>query len=341
MRKLSAGRLELGLVAAGAALLATLILRVGPAAIAADIGLVGWGFLPILAAESPVVLFSAAGWWYAIEPARRKLSLLRLSLFRCAAEGVNHLTPTATIGGEFVRARMATPYLGAKEAASSVTLAKFTETAGQYVFVVVGLLLLFGEFESLRVYRPYLVMVLVPSVIGVFLLGLLLRRGLFSTGASVLGRISAIRRALENYGPHLSAIDSAIRESLERRPLDLAKSILLLGLSFATRAVEIWIILRLLGLPTSPAACVGIEVLSVLINSLFFFMPAKMGTQEGGKMLIFGLLGLPPEKGLVLGLVRRAREITWDLFGLLVYTMERRRSQAWAADAPPVGSDDV
>jgi hypothetical protein len=71
-----------------------------------------------------------------------------------------------------------------------------------------------------------------------------------------------------------------------------------------------------------------VEVLSVAIDALFFFVPAKAGVQEGGKALIFRLLGLDPAKGLVVGIVRRLRELTWSLAGLVVLARYQARKRA-------------
>ena len=74
--------------------------------------------------------------------------------------------------------------------------------------------------------------------------------------------------------------------------------------------VEVYIILNCLQLAPTWGAAFTVEMLSVAIDALFFFVPAKAGMQEGGKVLIFSILGLDPAKGLVLGIVRRLRELT-------------------------------
>jgi hypothetical protein len=70
----------------------------------------------------------------------------------------------------------------------------------------------------------------------------------------------------------------------------------------------------------------------VTIDGILFFVPAKAGTQEGGKMLIFSLLGLDPAKGLSLAIARRIRELTWAGIALLIWRRQRslKRNQGWA-----------
>ena len=62
-----------------------------------------------------------------------------------------------------------------------------------------------------------------------------------------------------------------------------------------------------------------------MIDTLLFFVPARVGTQEGGKYAIFRLLRLDPRVGFALGLVRRLRELVWALVGLAVLAGWQRR----------------
>ena len=60
------------------------------------------------------------------------------------------------------------------------------------------------------------------------------------------------------------------------------------------------------------------ETGSVLIVGILFFVPAKVGTQEGGKVFLFSALGLDPVRGLTVGIVRRIRELAYAGLGLAV-----------------------
>ena len=54
-----------------------------------------------------------------------------------------------------------------------------------------------------------------------------------------------------------------------------------------------------------------ITSLTVIINSLFFFMPSNIGVLEGGQVFLFLALGLAPAHGLSLGIVKRIRKLLW------------------------------
>jgi phosphatidylglycerophosphate synthase/uncharacterized membrane protein YbhN (UPF0104 family) len=319
---------EIGLFAAGVLLLVLLVREVGWERLLADISLIGWGFTLVWAQEILAFGASTIGWMYAIAPAARRVPFLRLASFRLAGEGINHLTPTATMGGEFVRARLLSRHLGSRDGTAAVTLAKFAETAGQVLFITLGLALLLPFVEGLGPYRWGMMAVVCSATAGVVLLWRLLDRGFFALAARRLSALGIARGWFTRHGEEIGAIDTLIRECTRTRPSDVAKSIFWYGAAFAASAIEVWIILRLLGLPAPWHTVIGVEVLAVLIDGLLFFVPAKMGTQEGSKMLIFLILGLPPEKGLAMGLIRRARELVWDLVGLLIYAVIRTRSGA-------------
>jgi hypothetical protein len=54
-------------------------------------------------------------------------------------------------------------------------------------------------------------------------------------------------------------------------------------------------------------------------------VPATLGVQEASGMLIFALLGLPPELGLATMLLKRVREIGYSLLGLALLARLRPR----------------
>jgi len=90
-------------------------------------------------------------------------------------------------------------------------------------------------------------------------------------------------------------------------------------------AVEVSLALYLLRIPLTLERVLVIEILSTTIDAILFFVPGKVGTQEGGKVLIFSMLGLDPAQGLSFAIMRRIREMTWAGIGLLVLSRDARR----------------
>jgi uncharacterized membrane protein YbhN (UPF0104 family) len=88
------------------------------------------------------------------------------------------------------------------------------------------------------------------------------------------------------------------------------------------------LMLYFLGIPLSVTRVVVVEVVSSTVDALLFFVPGKIGTQEGSKVLAFTILGLDPAKGMSLAILRRIRELTWAAIGLVLLSRLRRGRRA-------------
>jgi hypothetical protein len=65
-----------------------------------------------------------------------------------------------------------------------------------------------------------------------------------------------------------------------------------------------------------------------------FFVPAKVGTQEGSKVIVLAALGLNPALGLTVGIAGRIRELTYAGLSLIALGCLCTRPPAGAAHAP-------
>ncbi len=315
--------IEWGLFVVGAALLIFLISRTGVDNLYADITLIGWGFVLVLAQEIVAHTANTLGWHFAISPEKRTVSFARLFVFRLAGDGINHLTPTATIGGEFVKARLMQPYTGGKESTSSVTISKFAETAGQTVFIALGFILILPFLDELGVYRWVLFGVVLLFTLIIIILLVLFEKGFFRITAKSISSLGIAKKWISGYSENIEQIDATIRRCTGERRKDLFLSVMFYTIAYTATVIEVWIILYFLGLPTDWYLIVGIEVLAVLIEAVTFLVPFKIGTQEGGKMLIFKIFSLDPAKGLALGVIKRGRELFWSFVGLVMYAVVR------------------
>ncbi len=91
--------------------------------------------------------------------------------------------------------------------------------------------------------------------------------------------------------------------------------------AWTVSAGEGWLALKLLGHPLPLADVLALECIIFAIRSGAFFVPAALGVQEGGYLLLGAALGLPPEVALAVSLLKRGRAIilgvpalaTWQL----------------------------
>lgn len=265
---------------------------------------VGWGMALIVGQEIVAHLFNALAWRFAFAPGdARAFPLGELVRLRVAGDAVNYLTPTATLGGEVARAAMLRGGRDPGVRAVSVIVAKSTQTLAQALFVTAGLVLVASEWSSpaaLRSPRPWAVVAAVASLGALGLFGF---RSRWRSGASRLWQ---------------RAFGARVIEFVRRYPERMALSTGMFALGYAWGVFEAYWICRFLGLRVPIVTALAIEVLSITVDGLLFMVPAKIGTQEGGKVAVFAALGLPVALGFAFGVARHVRELVWAGLGVLL-----------------------
>jgi putative membrane protein len=301
----------------GLLLLGFLIRELGAAAVLANLQLVGWGMVPIILQEAVSYLANTLGWLAAFPQPRPAIPLLQLVQARMAGDAVNYTTPTATLGGEFVRTRLLRGRAANTSIVASVAVAKLAQTVGQIAFVLVGLAIVLDDTPLPAATRYGLLFGL--AVFSALVIGLVFvqRRGMFAPLLRLFERLGLPARAPE-VARRLQRLDDEIARIHANANGAFVLSSACFFVGWCMGVVEIYLILWFLGVPVSVHRALTVEVLSVAIDGMLFFVPAKAGTQEGGKVLIFTVLGLDPAKGLALGIIRRIRELTWASVGLLI-----------------------
>jgi glycosyltransferase 2 family protein len=310
----------------GLALLGFLIWKLDARHVFANLRLVSWGIIPIIMQESVAFVANTLGWWAAFPSPRPTIPFTQLLAARVAGDAVNYVTPTATLGGEFVRTRFLRGQAAGTSLVASVAVAKLGQTIGQIAFVIIGLAVILddtplpapvrhGLLGGLAAFSMLAVVLVVAQRRGMFapLLRLAQRVGL-PTDAPLMRRLHHLDEEIARF--HGNA-DGAFF---------LSSACFFAGWTMGV--VEIYLILWFLGVPVTVQRALTVEVLSVAIDGMLFFVPLKAGTQEGGKVLIFTILGLDPAKGLALGILRRIRELTWASIGLLILSRQQLTPRA-------------
>jgi putative membrane protein len=301
----------------GLVLLGFLIRELGASSVLANLRLVGWGIVPIILQEAAAYLANTLGWRAAFPQPRPAISLRRLLAARIAGDAVNYVTPTASLGGEFVRSRLLRGQATNTAIVASVAVAKLSQTVGQIAFVIVGLAIVLDDTPLPAGIRHGLLGGL--GALSALVVGLILvqRRGMFAPLLRFCERLGLPARAPE-FTRRLQHLDEEIARihAAANGAFFLSAACFFAG--WIMGVVEIYLILWFLGVPVTVHRALTVEVFSVAIDGMLFFVPAKVGTQEGGKVLIFTILGFDPAKGLALGIVRRIRELTWASVGLLI-----------------------
>ncbi|MBI5629458.1 MAG: flippase-like domain-containing protein [Elusimicrobia bacterium] len=306
------------ILAAGLATMALLLWRFEPALVWARIRGLGFGFLAILAFQIFDHMLNALGWRFAFSGGDAKgIPFLALIRGRVAGDGVNYLTPSGTIAGELIRPGLLVGFAPEPVRNASVVVAKLSQALGQALFILLGMLFVInGKLNLLSgTQRAW-------GIAGSSLL-----IGLISLAVYVMAR------KLPKTGK-LAELGGQLQDYLARHPGRFSLSILFFIAGYAWGAAEVLLICHFMGLSLSVTAALAVEILSNLIDSLFFMVPAKVGTQEAGKTAIFHALGYAPAQGLAFGLIRHCREILWACLGLLLCLGRGREDSPLPASEP-------
>jgi hypothetical protein len=146
---------------------------------------------------------------------------------------------------------------------------------------------------------------------------------LLTTRRSVL---TPLIRALGARAPRwLRSAENAelrIRSFRERRPAAARTVLILDGAAQTIALLEVAAVLWAAGIRCSAAQVLAIESAARLVKTLGAFIPARLGSDEGGSAAAFALLGFAPAAGLMLAVARRARDLLFSAAGI-----------AWAASS--------
>jgi putative membrane protein len=187
--------------------------------------------------------------------------------------------------------------------------------------------------------------VVTSVLIGLGALGLLAagfylvqRRGLFGWIVGALDRLDRDRDWHLPVG-EARALDENIKKVYRNRcALFLCSFWRLMG--WVVGAGEVLLALYFLDAPTSLSAALILESLGQAVRSAAFLIPGAVGVQEGGFLLLGGLVGLSPEVALALSLTKRVRMLLLGLPGLINWQIAEgkrlRRLQKQQGAEPPI-----
>jgi putative membrane protein len=281
-------------------------------------------------------LADALGWRVVLRVFGVRVPFARLWLVRLAGEAVNSVAPTG-VGGEPLKAvLLQADGTSGSAAAAAVVVSRTCVVITQAILVVLGVGALL-----VRLGWTFAAPIAVASlfvVTGAF--GLLLVRVQQRGAARVVARWAAWLLPstwLADRMPRMArALDGRLATVYGHARLAVVAAAAWHMLAWLASAAEVWVVLRLLAAPISWQDALIIEGLAQPIRATGFVVPGALGPQEGGGIAVCRWLGIPPAVGLALWLVRRAREIIYNVVGL-VY-LAARRSRSVAGSGPGVGA---
>jgi len=311
-------KIEWVLLALGLALFVVLIDRVGWEELLRQFRDIGWAFLLVLGVSTGRYLARTRAWQRAFAGRDDTPPFWQLFQVRLAGESLNYLTVAGPLLGEPTKATLLRQRLPVAVGLGGTLIEAgiYGLTSGLIALTGLVLFLLRVTLEE-GLQRAGWVVVVLLTVMLLFSWMMLRRRlHVLSAGVRWVSR-GPLGRRLERWRPHLEQLEEQLFRFYAGHTRAFRAVFLWDCLAQVFAVLEIYVILAALGLQTSLATLLIIEALSKVIKAMFFFVPGRVGTDEGGIALVFQWLQYGWALGVGLGLVRRLRALVWSAAGLV------------------------
>ena len=285
---------------------------------------VGWYWPLLLLPYGVVNWLEAWSWKYILVDTPAKTTVRRLFWLRLGGEALNQLTPTASLGGEpFKASRLQADGVRLEVASASVVIMKGILVLSLALYIFTGLALAPFYLPEAAKHMLFLCLAALGLAAAGIIFVLVQRREPFGNSFRFLNRRGWLPHFLRDHEGFLEDLDTAMSQFYRQYPSRAALAFFLFFLSWLLHAVEVYLIFWLLGHPISPGMTVCLDALAMLFTALGFFIPAAMGVQEGGNILLALGFKLGFDLGAAFSILRRIREAFWLCLGLVVVWREK------------------
>ena len=308
---------------AGATLFTILLVRQGALSVGTAVATAGWAVVGI-AAFHFIPIFLDATAWYVLFPKVIRPRLQRLFWMRWIGESISNLIPSAAVGGDIVRARLATITGTPMAAAAASVIVDITlGVVTQIAFTLLGLVLLVHTTGRSSLVGP----TLIGAVLGVLAIAgfyVAQRLGMFRFVSVIITRLVKSKdwSSLVQGG---ETLDQTVREFYGRRRGVITCCIVTM-MSLIGSSGEIYIALAALGLHATFWNAVILQSMAMTVKSAAFPVPGQLGVQESGYLVVGNLLGIPGDTAFAISLLARFRDLIVGVPGLVLWqVLEGRR----------------
>jgi hypothetical protein len=293
------------LTLAGLALFVWMIRDAGLDDVASGLGSVGWGFAAILLLSLVRFALRAAAWRLLLPSPVPLSSALSASLI---GDALGNATPFGLAASEPAKAAFLTRQTGTADALAALTVENFFYSVSVALYVGAGAIVLLTVFTLPDELRWSGLISLVAMV--AVLAGAAWIAWFKPTAASALLFRIPSRRARVLVAK-LYDFEQRLYGSVSRPGVRLGRVALAETGFHVSSFLESWLTIWLLTGASAPLAAFILDSVNRVINVVFKNIPFRTGVDEYAGEVIAGAIGLAPNTGLLLALVRKARLIFW------------------------------
>jgi len=302
----------------GILLLGYLIGSLGSDQIMLHLSVLKWTFPQVLILAFSWHITNSIAWRFAFVPDSPRPSIVTLFKGKLAGEAVSQITPLANLGGEPLKAYLLRKTTPSSDALAAVVVNKAAQTLTGIAFSALGLSLVLLQLDlPLEIPAPVQIGLVTLMTLAVFVVLIVWKKQthLFSSILNLLGKLGISTVHIEQRMDNALHIDAQIQRFYKSHKFRFTIVLFFHSLGWMLGACETYVILRTLDPSFNFSIAFLITSLTVIINTLFIFMPSNIGVLEGGQVFLMATLGINPAIGLSLGITKRMRKTFWLIVG--------------------------
>jgi phosphatidylglycerophosphate synthase len=142
-----------------------------------------------------------------------------------------------------------------------------------------------------------------------------------------IGRVPQLQRWISSKQSVIDSAEDRLLDFHREAPRAFWASLMLNFVCHALAVLEVYIVLRFMGVRVPLIGALALEGLTKLVNLVGALIPGNVGTYEGGNVLVTKLFHITAASGLTLALCRRARALFWAAIGALCLILMKRQQQ--------------
>lgn len=312
---------------AGLCILSWMIHKLGPSRIANNLHMVSWGFFLMVLSKGTRYLLQTVAWKLILAQERGKIAFWKLFKIILEGESINYITITR-MGGEPLKIYAIKNDVPLATAAASVIVLKFCTILGFCMTISIGFIAILIKADVTGAIKFKMGIGLISLAIFLLMFSWVQKIGMFRPLKWILNQFQSKREWIDNQVIRLTRLDNKILETYRSQPTQITLSAFLNTLVWFEEIFFIWLVFHFLHMGEEWILIALIGTMSLLLNSFFFFVPWRAGTQEGTMVLTFTLLNLSESVGLSLAILKRMRELLWVFAGLIFFALESTPSES-------------
>lgn len=273
-------------------------------------------FAVVLVVYYIIYVFDAAAWRQII-PAGKRPALWRLFKAALAGASINQLMPGGNIG-EPLKIMVLKDRANRGDIIASLIVWNFMHMVSTMGLVLIGAAPIFLYMKAdtgfMLLYLAGAAVLGVPAalIIATF------RFNILSRLASGLSRLHISTKRLNAWQQKAFSIETNVIAIISSRPRDITIAFLYLMASRLISVSTAFMIIWALKLDIPIVTAIYIQMLNLAVNTLFSFVPARVGVVEWYNTIIFKALQFTPEAGLAVSIVMRIIQVVTTIIGVTI-----------------------